>query len=259
MNSNDLKVTPKQFAEELKSSRLSKLTTSTPSSLGTFSLNWAKAVAREDLSMRLAEGERLIGAKLGLTSLAKQKSVKIDRPVFGFLTDAMLIQNLINLNQFNQPRVEPELVFITSQDIVNVISIKDAPKYIKSIGVGLEVIDSRYPHFDFTFEDVIADNASAAAFAIGELKQYRGEDLSSHIGYIKENGVSRGEGALSELLGDPLKTLVSLSEYLFETRDFLPSGSIILAGSMTNAIPVNQGSAFRVGISGIGTLDIKAV
>ena len=37
-----------------------------------------------------AMGGRIIGAKLGLTSKAKQAQMNVDEPVFGWLTDAML-------------------------------------------------------------------------------------------------------------------------------------------------------------------------
>ena len=50
---------------------------------------WGYAVQELDRAHRLASGERVVGAKLGLTSRAKQTRMNVDQPVVGFLTDAM--------------------------------------------------------------------------------------------------------------------------------------------------------------------------
>lgn len=248
MKLQQIEITPKEFAEKLRAARISKSTLNPPSTLGAISLNWAQEVQREELLLRIKDGEQIIGAKLGLTSPAKQKAMKIDQPVFGFITDAMMINGVITLEKFNQPRIEPELVIKTSKEISSIITLEQAPLYIDSLTAGIEIIDSRYHNFEFTFEDVIADNTSATAFSFGELKRFEGQDISKFTGYIEEDGVLKGEGLLSELLGNPLNTLVALSEYLLSIEVVLPAGSLLLAGSMTNAIPLLSGHRYRAGI-----------
>ncbi|HWP62244.1 MAG TPA: hypothetical protein VNO86_02100, partial [Candidatus Binatia bacterium] len=43
------------------------------------------------LARRLARGERIVGAKLGFTSVAMRRALGVETPNFGWLTDAMLL------------------------------------------------------------------------------------------------------------------------------------------------------------------------
>ncbi|MDV8022583.1 hypothetical protein [Rhodococcus sp. IEGM 1330] len=61
----------------------------------------------------MADGERTIGAKLGLTSRVKQQRMGVDTPIVGFLNDAMLFEAdrvTRELHRWVQPRIEPEVV-----------------------------------------------------------------------------------------------------------------------------------------------------
>ena len=50
----------------------------------------AYAAQRIVVQARLDNGERIIGAKLGLTSRVKQKAMGVDSPLFGAVTDRMI-------------------------------------------------------------------------------------------------------------------------------------------------------------------------
>ena len=257
VSSQSHRVSPQEFAHVLRDARLSKSTVTPPSSTWDLDLEWAQAVQLEDKKLRLASGEKVIGAKLGLTSLAKQQAMKIDRPVFGFITDAMQVDTKIDLDFYNQPRIEPELVIKTGKDIFKPIQLTQVAEYISAVAVGFELIDSRYPQYQFTFEDVIADNTSAAGFSIGPWQEYFGANLSNQLGYLEEGDIQLASGLLSELLGDPLKTIVALSEWLHLIGESLSAGSIVLAGAMTNAFSIRAGKKYRAGIEGLGFLDLE--
>ncbi len=67
-----------------------------------------------DRAERLAAGERLVGAKLGVTSRAKQRTMGVAEPIVGFLTDATQLGTGDDeqvLARTAQPRVEPEIAF----------------------------------------------------------------------------------------------------------------------------------------------------
>ena len=51
----------------------------------------AYAIQDEVLRRKLAAGERVIGVKLGLTSIAKQQRMSVSSPLTGWLTDAMVL------------------------------------------------------------------------------------------------------------------------------------------------------------------------
>lgn len=49
------------------------------------------AIQKRIVELRLAEGEKLVGMKIGLTSRAMQQVIGIDVPDYGHLTDRMLL------------------------------------------------------------------------------------------------------------------------------------------------------------------------
>ena len=57
----------------------------------TLTVEAAYDIQDELVARRIAAGERIVGAKLGLTSRAKQEDMGIAEPVYAFLTDAMLV------------------------------------------------------------------------------------------------------------------------------------------------------------------------
>src|SRR3954447_26101192 len=57
---------------------------------------------------KLRDGQSLVGAKLGLTSRAKQEAMKVDAPLYGWVTDGMLLPHgaPVDLGRFIHPRAE---------------------------------------------------------------------------------------------------------------------------------------------------------
>lgn len=246
-------------ADELRSARKEFRTIEPFSKRVDISEEWAYAVQQIDLQKRLADGEELVGMKLGLTSPVKQEQMNVNKPVIGFLTDSMLIDGPVYKRDYHQPRIEPELVFRTSQEINTAITIDQVPAYIDGTSVGFEIIDSRYPKFSFTYEDVVADNTSAAGFGVCEFLPLPA-DLESFIklpGLIRENGGNERVGSLQDILGNPLRAIATLSDHIARQGLSLKAGSIILAGSMTDALIAALGSTFRVEITGLNALEVE--
>jgi len=57
---------------------------------------------------------RVVGANLGLTSTAKQRQMKVDEPLYGWLTadKAIDVGQPLRCAAFIQPRCEPEIAFV---------------------------------------------------------------------------------------------------------------------------------------------------
>ena len=68
---------------------------------------------------RIEAGAVLVGAKLGLTSVAKQKQMNVDRPAYGWLTSDMQIDTgeTVHCDRYIQPRVEPEIVLVMGANL----------------------------------------------------------------------------------------------------------------------------------------------
>ena len=55
-------------------------------------------------------------------------------------------------------------------------------------------------------------------------------------------------------LGHPLRALVWLSEHLGRHGQVLPAGSLVLAGALTDAVPLAAGSRCTIRMGRLGTL-----
>src|SRR5829696_1543177 len=68
---------------------------------------------------RLQAGERVIGAKLGLTSKVKRLALGINEPVYGQLTSGMVLPygEPLRLDELIHPRAEPEIAFLIGKAI----------------------------------------------------------------------------------------------------------------------------------------------
>ena len=68
---------------------------------------------------RLDRGERIIGAKLGLTSRAKQEAMGVHEPLYGWLTSGMVLPHgePLPLGELIHPRVEPEIAFLIGKEL----------------------------------------------------------------------------------------------------------------------------------------------
>ena len=223
---------------------------------------WGYDVQDLDRADRLAVGEKLVGAKLGLTSRAKQRTMGVAQPIVGFLTDAMVLGTSGGEHVpagTAQPRVEPEIAFLLRRDLDRPLTPWTAEQAVDAVAVALEVIDSRYAAFGFRLPDVLADNTSAASFMVGAwtLPRQAG-DLAAAGCVFSVDGAVTQTAAGAAILGHPLRALVHLSEHLASRGEGLAAGSIVLAGALTDAVPIRPGSAHRAEIRGLGAVELLA-
>src|SRR5438270_3896326 len=103
------------------------------------------AVSRAWVAMKLAEGRRVIGHKIGLTSRAMQQSSQIDEPDYGTLLDDMLFApGDIPTARFIAPRVEVELAFVLKRPLEGAhVTIDDVVEATDHVTPAIEIIDAR--------------------------------------------------------------------------------------------------------------------
>jgi 2-oxo-3-hexenedioate decarboxylase len=250
-------VTPAQAAARLAEARHARTTlapfTDTFEGLDE---TWAYAVQDADRHERLQRGERVIGAKLGLTSVAKQQRMGVDRPIVGFLTDRMLAPPEEiggRMTEWAQPRIEPEIAFVTSRPIDSALDLDAVRAHIATVGVAAEVIDSRWSDYRFRLPDVVADNTSAAGIVIGaSLPMDDVADMASLACTVSVDEQVLQEGTGAAILGDPLLAVQLLSYHLERCGEVLPAGSLVLAGALTDAVPLAPGHRYGLTIESLG-------
>lgn len=224
-------------------------------------LTEAYAIQAEIVQQRLARGEQLIGMKLGLTSEAKQKQMGVQSPITAWLTDTMQLPPGATLprEKLIHPRVEPEIVFIIGRRLVGPdVTADDVLQAVSAVRAGLEILDSRYTDFRFTLPDVIADNASAAYFILGDV-----EVPPSAVNLAQEECVVEVEGQVvasatgAAVQGHPAEAVARAVNALAGHGVALEAGWIVLTGGLTAALPIPPRSTVTVRFTHLGTVTIN--
>jgi 2-oxo-3-hexenedioate decarboxylase len=129
-----------------------------------------------------------------------------------------------------------------------------------SVFAAIELIDSRYDGFRFRLPDVIADNASSAGVVTGSVAR-RPEDVGDLrlLGVVfRRNGAVVATAAGAAALGHPAAAVAWLVNRLAERGERLESGSIVLSGGLTDAMPLERGSVVTAEIEELGTVEVRA-
>jgi 2-oxo-hept-3-ene-1,7-dioate hydratase len=212
--------------------------------------------------MKVAQGSKTIGNKIGLTSQAMQQSSQIDEPDFGVLHDTMLIDEgaKVPFERFIVPRVEPELVFVLGKPLkgpgVGLLDVLRATEYVIP---AIEIIDARVQNPRKIF-DTVADNGAAAGLVLGgrpvgpmdvDLRWvsallYRNAD-------IEESGVAAG------VLGHPAVAIAWLANKVAPFGTTLEPGRVMLSGSFTRPVWAKQGDTLRADFGPLGSLSVQFV
>jgi 2-keto-4-pentenoate hydratase len=208
---------------------------------------------------RLAERRKVVGKKIGLTSVPMQQFLNVDEPDYGHLLDDMLIYQgeQIALSQLLQPRIEGEIAFVLEQDLVGPgIMPTDVVRATAGVIAALEIIDSRVRDWKIKIQDTVADNASSAVFVLGsKMIPLEGLDLRC-VGFVMtRNGQVISTAAGAAVLGDPLQAVAWLANKMGEYGIPLKAGEVILSGSAAAAVPVQAGDVFHLTVDRLGDVE----
>jgi len=226
------------------------------------SIDDAYAIQAALLELQLGRGDILAGAKLGLTSAAKQEQMGVSEPVYGWVPASTVVANggEIDLSELIHPRCEPELVFVMSEDLAGPgVSAGDVLDATEKIVGGIEIIDSRYEAFSFTLPDVIADNTSAARVILGsDGIGPRDQDAASIECWFDIDGAEAGAATGAALLGSPAECVAHLANHVGKAGLKLQAGWHILAGAVTDAKPFTAGTNAQARYSSLGPVSVSA-
>ncbi len=216
----------------------------------------AYAISLDFLGRRLADGEKVIGKKIGVTSKAVQDMLDVRQPDFGFLTDRMLVTGDIDVaaNRLIQPRSEAEIAFFLRQGLkgpgVTAQQVIDATE---AIAPCFEIVDSRIEDWRISIIDTIADNASCGVFVLGDARaDPRDHDLPGLQVTVTKNGKPLSQGHGRDVQGNPAQAVAWLANTLGEYGVSLDAGDVILSGSMVPLEDARAGDVFEMMLEGIG-------
>ena len=227
------------------------------------SLDDAYAIQRAGRMLREARGERVVGRKIGLTSVAMQEMLGVEQPDFGYLTDAMVAPSAATFSAATliAPRVETEVAFRLGADLTADADREAVLAATEAIAPAIEVIDSRVADWRIGIVDTVADNASAARVVIGSFVAYTGQDLvameASSVVYRGSGATERVSGRGGAVLGHPAEAVAWLAAALDRYGEQPRAGDIILPGAAAAALTVSAGDRAQATVPGLGTATVR--
>ena len=216
----------------------------------------AYAISLNALARRLADGERVVGKKIGVTSKAVQDMLGVHQPDFGFLTDRMWIEGDIDIDALGliAPRAEAEIAFLLKAPLAGPgVTAADVIAATASIAPCFEIVDSRIADWKIGIVDTVADNASCGVFVVGEARaDVTAHDLPALRVTVTKNGEPLSEGVGAAVQGSPAQAVAWLANTLGAHGVTLDAGDVILSGSLVPLAPAVRGDVFEMMLHGIG-------
>jgi 2-oxopent-4-enoate/cis-2-oxohex-4-enoate hydratase len=238
---------------------LSPLTEREPS----ITIDDAYRISQRLLERRVAEGGKVIGKKIGVTSKPVQDMLGVHQPDFGFLLDAMAVPDAgtisLSRDRLIQPRAEGEIAFFLKKDLVGPnVTVEQVLDATESVCACFEIVDSRIRDWKIRIQDTVADNASCGVFVLGRNRvSPRALDLAAAKMVIRKNGAVVAEGVGAAVQGHPAAAVAWLANTLSQYGIPFLAGEVILSGSLAALLPAVPGDHFEMEIGGLGGASVR--
>lgn len=219
------------------------------------------AVQDRLLELREAAGELLVGLKLGLTNRDLHRDMGSDEPLYGWLTDAMVLDvgTPLDVSNYGQPRVEPEIAFLLDKDLHGTgVTAAQVLAASSAVVPALDIVDSRYPNYAANLPDLVADNGSSARFVLGATAvPPHGIDLRTIGCTFERNGELVATAAGAAALGHPAAAVAWVVRHLAGRGRGIEAGMVVLSGALTSGVPVEAGDIIRASFDRLGTVKLE--
>ncbi|MBO4256967.1 2-keto-4-pentenoate hydratase [Streptomyces griseorubiginosus] len=223
-------------------------------------LESAYAVQQVNVRRGLDAGRRTVGRKIGLTSVAVQRQLRVSQPDFGALFADMAVPDggEVPAGRLLQPKVEAEVALVLGRDLPDrECTVVDVLRAVDFALPALEIVDSRIAGWDISLVDTVADNASCGLYVLGATPvPLTAVDLRTVTMTMTRDGETVSEGTGADCLGSPLNAAVWLAAALADRGDPLRAGDLVLTGALGPMAPAVSGDMFEARIAGLGSVRV---
>jgi 2-keto-4-pentenoate hydratase len=217
---------------------------------------------QQDLVARLtADGDRIVGYKLGLTSVAMQTMLGVDSPDFAPVLASHVNPDgaEVSASGFIWPRVEAEIALVLRADLAGPhCTAVDAARAVGSAVSALEIVDSRIRDWKIKLADTVADLASSGAIVLGSAPvPVDGFDLRLVGMVFTRDGELVATGAGAAALGSPWLAVAWLANTLHTVGESLHAGQFVMTGALHAAMDIAPGQHFRAEFDRLGAVGLR--
>lgn len=221
------------------------------------------AVQQINHDRALAEGRRVSGRKIGVTSKAVQAQIGVDQPDFGTLFADTEYGDGVEIpsSRLIQPRAEAEVALVIGREL------NSAPhgfaEIIRSVEFALpsiEVVDSRIENWQISIVDTVGDNASCGLYVVGSQPvPLSAFDIRTVPMSMTINGDEVSTGVGAACLGNPIHAARWLADVLCERGIPLQPGDVLMTGALGPMQPMSVGDLVVAHFGPLGTVTTRLV
>ncbi|RAZ84772.1 hydratase [Mesorhizobium hawassense] len=210
---------------------------------------------------REANGERVVGRKIGFTNSAAWAGYGITGPIWNYLYDTTTsdLSEKASLDVANWPnvRMEAEVALGLCAAPDSRMDELELLGCVQWAALDFEVCTSIFPDWRFKVADGAATGVHVALLvgprhAIEDDRERWGRQLQSFSATLASNDGASAIGGGSQVLGSPIKAFAYLVRELERFGgEPLKTGDIVTTGTLTVALPAQSGQRWRASASGI--------
>lgn len=224
-------------------------------------LHDAYRIQQINIERRIADGEKLMGHKVGLTARTMQEMFGVNEPDYGHLLDTMFHDpgSPLDLGELIEPQIEVEPAFVLGKRLAGPgLTLKDVLTATEYICICFEVIDSRIRNWRIKIQDTVADNGSSARVVLGSKKVKPADLTLDDLETVLEiDGTTVQTGNTSAILGHPANGVAWLANKFAEFDFAFEAGHVVLPGTCTRSEKIGGHDTVTGRIEGLGDVTIS--
>jgi 2-keto-4-pentenoate hydratase len=221
------------------------------------------AVQSELVRLILADGDRIIGYKAGLTSKPMQRMLGVDQPDYGPVLGSTVFRDgdEVSVGAFIAPKLEAEIVLVIGEQLRGPgVTLEDARAAVSGAAAAMEIVDSRFVDWRIKLADTVSDLASNGAMVMSDTVLPLADIDIRLIGMVlTRNGELVDTGAGAAALGSPLAVVAWLANTLGADGIALEPGHVIMTGALHAAVPMQAGEQYRAEFDRLGSVSVRIV
>ena len=221
----------------------------------------AYRVQQNLLARLLADGDRVVGYKLGLTSTPMRQMFGVDSPDFAPVLASHVHHGgaQVAASGFIHPRVGAEIALVLASDLAAPdCTALDVAGAAAGAAVAIEIVDSRIAGWRIKLADTISDLASSGAVVLGSaVSPVDGTALRRAGVVFTRDGDVVATAAGAAALGGPLQATAWLARTLAGLGERLRAGQFIMTGGLHAALDVAPGQRFRAEVDRLGSVTLR--
>ncbi|KAJ9660517.1 hypothetical protein H2198_002453 [Neophaeococcomyces mojaviensis] len=214
-----------------------------------------------------------VGRKIGFTNKNIWAQYNVDAPNWGYMYNQTILgiptdrtgqsRKSFRMKRTLEPKIEPEIVFGIGQTPTASMNDEELLSCVSWVCHGFEIVESIFPDWKFNAVDTTIAGGLHRVLLLDNHNMRSVSDIKSHADFLTQlqnfeidlfcNGKLVDQGKGSNVLGSPIKALKHLVELLNDQTlhpQIMP-GEIITTGTLTKALPINDGDVWHTHFRGI--------